>query len=70
MNFQINTRQKNVSVPAIFLKRFYELATDFSTLEGDLEDLFLSSDKETVQQLKQARKEHLQGKVKPLSSIS
>lgn len=70
MNLQIKTRQKNVSVPTVFLKRFYELAVDFSTLGEDMEDLFLSSNKENIQQLKQARKEHLRGKVKPLSSLS
>lgn len=70
MNFQIKTRQKIISVPTVFLKRFYDLAADFSTLGEDMDDLFLSSDKATLQQLKQARKEHLQGKVKPLSSLS
>ena len=70
MNLQINTHQKTVSVPTVFLKRFYELTADFSTLGEDLEDLFLSSNKGNIKQLKQARKEHLQGKVKPLSSLS
>ena len=51
MNSQINIRQKTVSVPAVFLKHFYEIAADFSILE---EDLFLSSSKKTIQQLKQA----------------
>ncbi|MEK7189478.1 MAG: hypothetical protein AAB666_00665 [Patescibacteria group bacterium] len=67
MNSQINIRQKTVSVPAVFLKHFYEIAADFSILE---EDLFLSSSKKTIQQLKQAKKEHLQGHTKPLSSLS
>ncbi len=70
MNSQINIRQKTVSVPAVFLKHFYEIAADFSILEEDLEDLFLSSSKKTIQQLKQAKKEHLQGHTKPLSSLS
>lgn len=70
MNHFILKKQKLVSVPTVFLKRFYDLGVGFSALSDELEDLFLSYDKKTLRQLKQARKEHLQGKIKPLSALS
>ncbi|MBI5732159.1 MAG: hypothetical protein HY982_02245 [Candidatus Magasanikbacteria bacterium] len=70
MNYPILSKQKSVSVPAVFLKRFYEIAAAFSDLSEEMEDMFLSYDKKTIKELNQARQEHLKGQVKPLSVLS
>lgn len=69
MNYPILSKQKSVSVPAVFLKRFYGLTKTFSILSEEMEDFFLSFDKKKINQLKRARKEHLQKKAKPLSAL-
>jgi len=70
MNYTTIKKEKVISVPAVFFKRFYGLAKTFSVLSEEMEDFLSSFDEKKINQLKRARKEHLQGKIKPLSTLS
>ncbi|MBE0480913.1 MAG: hypothetical protein IBX68_08030 [Dehalococcoidia bacterium] len=60
---------ETMEVPVSLLKKIAEAARAFEELEDELEDYLLASDSELITGLRQARADHVSGKVRPLSDL-
>lgn len=60
---------ETVEVPLSLLMKLAEAARAFEELEDELEDYLLGSDGEVVARVRQARVEHVSGRVRPLSEL-
>ncbi|MBM3158003.1 MAG: hypothetical protein FJ004_12075 [Chloroflexi bacterium] len=60
---------ETVEVPVSLLKKLVEAARTFDELEDELEDYLLAKDSKFIARMRQARTEHLSGKVRLLSEL-
>lgn len=60
---------KTVEVPLSLLRRMARAAEAFAQLEDELEDYLLSRDPEFIARMREARAQHLAGKMRPLTDL-
>lgn len=61
-----NKNQKTVSVPKDIFGGMIKACKKFEKFSDKLEDFIISNDKEIIDKLKKARREHEKGKIKEL----
>ncbi len=60
---------KTVEVPLSLLRKMARAAESFAQLEDELENYLLAMDPEFISSIREARADHMAGKVRPLSDL-
>ena len=66
MNFATKT---NVTIPRTLFQSLVNVSAEWDAVQERLEDFLLSSDQQFIKKMTRARKQHVSGKAKPLSSL-
>lgn len=65
-----NNRQlKEISVPRELFRNMFEAYQKWEEFNNEFEDFVLGYNKEFIEKMKKARKEHLRGKVRDLKTL-
>ncbi|MDP2951564.1 MAG: hypothetical protein Q8N55_04225 [bacterium] len=65
----IKSQEQNISIPQKLFLSILEAHENWQKLTDDLSDFFASSDGGFLKKMRQARSEHLAGKLKDLSAL-
>lgn len=65
----MNKNKETVTLPKKSVDSLLSMLRGFAELEDELEDYLMLQDKELMKELKQARRDHIEGKVKDWAEL-